>query len=102
MSWPVPVLFLTLTMLGSTFGQEGCGNCFQLNPGTIIGIVICDSIVTLMIAGVAFWISTKIQQKKYQERLRTAKNISPATESPYEELHGQRTDIYNDLNSFRN
>lgn len=102
MSWTVPVLFLTLTMLGSTLGQEGCGNCFQLNTGTIIGIVICDSIITLLIAGMAFWISNKIQNKKYQERLRNLKIISPANESTYEELQGQRTDIYNDLNSLRN
>lgn len=102
MSGKLPVFIMTLTMLGSAFGQQGCGNCFQLNTGTIVGIVICDSIITLMIAGVAFWISTKIQTKKYQERLRKLKNISPANESTYEELQGQRTDIYNDLNSFRN
>ncbi|XP_044138518.1 TYRO protein tyrosine kinase-binding protein [Bufo gargarizans] len=103
MSWPVPALFLSLMMFGTAFAQEvaGCGNCFQLNTVTIIGIVICDAIITLVIAGMAFWISTKIQKKKYQERLRKLKTLSPVNESPYEELHGQRVEVYNDLNSFR-
>ncbi|XP_066462514.1 B-cell receptor CD22-like [Eleutherodactylus coqui] len=84
----------------SALGQ-GCTNCFQISTGTIIGIVICDAIITLLIACMAFWIANKIQQKKYQERLKNLKNVPPANESPYEELQGQRMDIYNDLKSGR-
>ncbi|XP_075695184.1 TYRO protein tyrosine kinase-binding protein [Rhinoderma darwinii] len=102
MSWPVPILFLTVTIFGSALAQEGCGNCFQLNTGTIVGIVICDAIFTLMIAGLSFWISNKVQKKKYQERLKKLKKISSGNEATYAELHGQTADIYNDLNALRN
>ncbi|KAM3921838.1 TYRO protein tyrosine kinase-binding protein-like [Leptodactylus fuscus] len=98
---PVPILVLTFSIFGFALGQEGCGNCFQLNTGTIVGIVICDTVITLVIAGMAFWISNRIQKKKYQEKLNKLKNISPGNESTYEELHGQRVDIYNDLNAMR-
>ncbi|XP_077116325.1 TYRO protein tyrosine kinase-binding protein [Ranitomeya variabilis] len=103
MSAPVLVFFLSLTtILGSVLAQEGCGNCFQLNTGTIIGIVVCDALITLTIAGMAFWISNKIQKKKYQEKLKRMKDNSAANEATYEELRGHRVDIYNDLSAGRN
>ncbi|KAG8570003.1 hypothetical protein GDO81_014637 [Engystomops pustulosus] len=102
MSWKVPILFLSLTLFGSAFAQEACENCFQLSTGTIIGVVICDVIITLVITGMAFWISNRIQRKKYQERLKKMKNASAANEATYEDLRGQRHDIYNDLSAARN
>ncbi|XP_069803855.1 TYRO protein tyrosine kinase-binding protein [Dendropsophus ebraccatus] len=101
MTWPLPVICLTLLISSSALGQEACGSCFQLNTGTIIGIVICDSLITLVIAGMAFWISNRIQKKKFQDKLQKLKNTSPTNESAYEELHGQKLHVYNDLNSLR-
>ncbi|KAM4015047.1 TYRO protein tyrosine kinase-binding protein-like [Anomaloglossus baeobatrachus] len=102
MSATALIVFMSFTILSSAFAQEGCGNCFQLNTGTIIGIVVCDALITLIIASMAFWISTKIQKKKYQEKLKKLKTLPPTNDPTYEELHGQRVDIYNDLHAMRN
>ncbi|KAG9468677.1 hypothetical protein GDO78_022180 [Eleutherodactylus coqui] len=75
MSWRVHVLFLCLTIIG-------CTNCFQISTGTIIGIVICDAIITLLIACMAFWIANKIQQKKYQDGCQFRGGISRGISAP--------------------
>ncbi|XP_075047706.1 TYRO protein tyrosine kinase-binding protein-like [Mixophyes fleayi] len=96
---PISVLFLGLTIIGAALGQDGCGNCLQLNSGALIGIVVCDVIFTVLIAAMAFCVSSKIQKKKYQEKLDKQKNNTTENEPTYEHLHGQRMDIYNDLNT---
>ncbi|KAM8927866.1 TYRO protein tyrosine kinase-binding protein [Pelodytes ibericus] len=100
---PPYVLFLFLTTLGGVHGQDVCGDCLRLDSGAIIGIVICDVIITLLIALTVYCISSKIQKKKHEERKKASQKTElEENEQTYEELQGQRTDIYNDLGRARN
>ncbi|XP_068099330.1 TYRO protein tyrosine kinase-binding protein [Hyperolius riggenbachi] len=94
---PLPVLFLA--MLGIAAGQNGdCENCLRLDSGAIVGIVTCDVIITLVIAGLAFWASSKVQKKKYEAKL-LQKNSTVDNDHTYEHLRGQQMDIYTDIKS---
>ncbi|XP_063798274.1 TYRO protein tyrosine kinase-binding protein isoform X2 [Pseudophryne corroboree] len=99
--FPISIMVLGLSIIGAALGQEGCENCLQLNSGALIGIVICDIIFTMLIAAMAYCVSSKIQAKKYQEKLDKQKNNAPGNEPTYEQLHGQRNDIYNQLNTLQ-
>ncbi|CAH2318275.1 TYRO tyrosine kinase-binding -like [Pelobates cultripes] len=94
-------LLLLLTALGAAFGQDGCGDCLRLDSGAVIGIVICDVIITVLIALTAYIVSNKIQQRKQLERKTSKKNETETNDRTYEELRGQRLDIYNDMRSAR-
>ncbi|KAM5132621.1 TYRO protein tyrosine kinase-binding protein [Mantella aurantiaca] len=97
----IPLSIVLLTMLGFAVGQNDCGNCLHLDSGAVVGIVTCDVIITVLIAGMAFWMSSKVQKKKYEERLQQ-KNASENVDHTYEHLHGQHLDVYTDLNTLNN
>ncbi|CAI9614354.1 unnamed protein product, partial [Staurois parvus] len=87
---------------GFAAGQNDCGNCLHLDSGAVVGIVTCDVIIiTLLIAGMAFWVSNKVQKKKYDEKLQQ-KSVAENADHTYEHLRGQQTDIYTDINTINN
>ncbi|XP_018082065.1 TYRO protein tyrosine kinase-binding protein-like isoform X2 [Xenopus laevis] len=91
-----PLLILVLATLD-------CGSCFYLDTGAVIGIVICDVVITVLIALTAYYVSNKIHMKKEEERNTNSKKPdTQEAEPPYEELRNQRMDIYNDLNHSAN
>ncbi|KAM4652577.1 TYRO protein tyrosine kinase-binding protein [Discoglossus pictus] len=91
-------LLLVSAILGAALGQDECGNCLRLDTGAIVGIVICDVIITVLIALLAYYVSTKIQRSKLEERSKQNDGQEPT----YEELQGQRLDVYTDLSHRRN
>lgn len=97
----IPSTVLLLAMLGFAVGQNDCGNCLHLNSGTVVGIVTCDVIITVLIAGMAFWVSSKVQKKRYDAQMQE-KNATETTDHTYEHLRGQQMDVYNDINTIKN
>lgn len=93
-SIPLPVLLLT--MLGFAAGQNDCGYCLHLDSGAVLGIVTCDVIITVLIAGMAFWVSHKVQKKRYEDKLQQQRNASD-NEHTYAHLQGQQMDLYTDI-----
>ncbi|XP_072282325.1 uncharacterized protein [Pyxicephalus adspersus] len=85
MSRQIPLSILLLTVLALAVGQNDCGNCLHLDSGAVIGIVTCDVVITVLIAGMAFWISSKVQKKKYDDKLQQ-KN-SADNDHTYENIH---------------
>ncbi|XP_018082255.1 transmembrane immune signaling adaptor TYROBP S homeolog isoform X1 [Xenopus laevis] len=80
-----------------------CGSCFHLDTGAVIGIIICDVVITVIIALIAYYVSNKIQMKKEEERKRNSQKPDPQEAEPaYEELRDHRMDIYNDLSRSAN
>ncbi|XP_070620226.1 TYRO protein tyrosine kinase-binding protein [Erythrolamprus reginae] len=85
------LLGLAWSQLGAAQSANDCGHCFQINPGTIAGVVLGDLFLTLLIAlGVYYVVSCIYKQQ-------ATGSDKAQHESPYEELQGQRTDIYSDL-----
>ncbi|XP_066540061.1 TYRO protein tyrosine kinase-binding protein [Hoplias malabaricus] len=107
--------FMALGLFGSAAAHQDCGSCYQINMGMVIGIIVCDLIITLLIAISVYCFATR-QKKK--SRLHTRSNsCDPGkgklrqsssrpkeveiTESPYQELYGVQSDVYNDLRQYR-
>ncbi|XP_058052278.1 TYRO protein tyrosine kinase-binding protein [Ahaetulla prasina] len=88
----LPILLgLTWPQLGAAQGANDCGHCFRIDPGTIAGVVLGDLFLTLLIAlGVYYVVSCIYKQQ-------ATSSDKAQHESPYEELQGQRMDIYSDL-----
>ncbi|KAG8431274.1 hypothetical protein GDO86_019131 [Hymenochirus boettgeri] len=57
-------LILIVSAIGLVQGQNACGNCIPLDTVTITVIVICDIILTILIALTTYFIANKIQRKK--------------------------------------
>ncbi|XP_039181701.1 TYRO protein tyrosine kinase-binding protein isoform X1 [Crotalus tigris] len=89
----LPILLgLTWPQLGAAQVANDCGHCYKIDPGTIAGVVLGDLFLTLLIAlGVYYVVSCIYKQQA------TSKADKAQHESPYEELQGQRMDIYSDL-----
>uniref|UniRef100_A0A8C5QY29 TYRO protein tyrosine kinase-binding protein n=1 Tax=Leptobrachium leishanense TaxID=445787 RepID=A0A8C5QY29_9ANUR len=95
-------LILLSAALGAALGQDGCGDCIRLDSGAITGIVICDIIITILIALTAYFVSSKIQRRKQIERNKCQKSEMQTNDRTYEELQGPRTDVYNELGNLQN
>uniref|UniRef100_A0A803J7L6 TYRO protein tyrosine kinase-binding protein n=1 Tax=Xenopus tropicalis TaxID=8364 RepID=A0A803J7L6_XENTR len=93
----------SLSLLILLLATLDCGGCFHLDSGAIIGIVICDVIITVLIALTAYYVSNRIQMRKEEERKKNSpKPDTQEAEPAYEELRDHRMDIYNDLSRSAN
>ncbi|XP_061452480.1 TYRO protein tyrosine kinase-binding protein isoform X2 [Rhineura floridana] len=90
------LLGLAWVQLGVTQAQKDCGNCYQLSPGVIAGVVLGDLLLTLLIALAVYYVAGCIYQR---QSTNSADLKKPPQESQYEELQGHRMDIYSDLKS---
>ncbi|EDM07764.1 Tyro protein tyrosine kinase binding protein, isoform CRA_a [Rattus norvegicus] len=120
----LPVL-LTVGGLSPVQAQSdnypGC-ECSSVSPGVLAGIVLGDLVLTLLIALAVYSlgrlvsrgrgtadVSTKVRRWNQipgsgvtsDPATRTRKQHMAETESPYQELQGQRPEVYSDLNTQR-
>ncbi|XP_053124187.1 TYRO protein tyrosine kinase-binding protein [Hemicordylus capensis] len=76
--------------------QKDCSQCYQLNAGTIAGVVIGDLLLTLLIALAVYYMASCIYQRQNASS-GGGSSTKAELESPYQELQGARMDIYSDL-----
>ncbi|XP_006098703.1 TYRO protein tyrosine kinase-binding protein isoform X4 [Myotis yumanensis] len=88
------LLFLPLLL---TVGE--C-NCSAVSPGVLAGIVLGDLVLTLLIALAVYSLGRLVPRGRGAVEV-TRKQRITETESPYQELQGQRSDVYSDLNTQR-
>ncbi|XP_025055975.1 TYRO protein tyrosine kinase-binding protein isoform X3 [Alligator sinensis] len=73
----------------------GCGGCPALGGGALAGLVLGDLVLTLLIALAVYCLATRCRLPSSSGDVK--KPCAPEVESPYQELQGQRTEIYSDL-----
>uniref|UniRef100_A0A9L0JRZ4 TYRO protein tyrosine kinase-binding protein n=1 Tax=Equus asinus TaxID=9793 RepID=A0A9L0JRZ4_EQUAS len=78
-------------------------NCSVVSPGVLAAIVLGDLVLTLLIALAVYSLGRLVPQGKGKGAVEavTRKQRITETESPYQELQGQRSDVYSDLNTQR-
>ncbi|XP_067411472.1 TYRO protein tyrosine kinase-binding protein-like [Emydura macquarii macquarii] len=94
------LLGLAWTLLGSVNAQRDCTGCPNLSGGLIAGLVLGDLLLTLLIAVAVYFLASKIHRQRgalSSAQGNVKKPHIPELESPYQELQGQRSDIYSDL-----
>ncbi|XP_039105536.1 TYRO protein tyrosine kinase-binding protein isoform X1 [Hyaena hyaena] len=96
------LLPLLLTVGGFTpaQAQNEC-NCSVVSPGVLAGIVLGDLVLTLLIALAVYSLGRLFPRGRGTVEAVTRKQRISETESPYQELQGQRSDVYSDLNTQR-
>ncbi|CAK7302280.1 TYRO protein tyrosine kinase-binding protein [Vulpes lagopus] len=98
------LLFLPLLLNMGGFSpiqaQDGC-NCPVVSPGVLAGIVLGDLVLTLLIALAVYSLGRMFPRGRGAVEAVTRKQRITETESPYQELQGQRSDVYSDLNTQR-
>nr|XP_027797157.1 TYRO protein tyrosine kinase-binding protein isoform X2 [Marmota flaviventris] len=75
-------------------------NCSPVSPGVLAGIVLGDLVLTLLIA-LAVYSLGRLVPRGRGIAAGTQKQHITEMESPYQELQGQRSDVYSDLNTQR-
>ncbi|XP_066426868.1 TYRO protein tyrosine kinase-binding protein [Molothrus aeneus] len=82
-------LVLLLLASGLATAERDCSGCL-LGPGPITALVVGDIILTLLIAGGAYWLAGRGHRAP-------PKPHPPEQDSHYQELQGARGDIYSEL-----
>ncbi|XP_065755533.1 TYRO protein tyrosine kinase-binding protein isoform X4 [Phocoena phocoena] len=75
-------------------------SCSSVSPGMLAGIVLGDLVLTLLIALAMYSLGRLVPRGRGPTEV-TGKQHITETESPYQELQGQRTDVYSNLNTQR-
>ncbi|XP_072317142.1 TYRO protein tyrosine kinase-binding protein [Eucyclogobius newberryi] len=95
------------SIFGSTDEQQECAACYHINMAVVIGIVLCDILLTILITvSVIVLVRSHNRQREFHDaRMVTSsesKEMSAeVTESPYQELQGAQSDVYSELDHFR-
>ncbi|XP_062033031.1 TYRO protein tyrosine kinase-binding protein [Lepus europaeus] len=92
-------LLLTVGGLSPVQAQSEC-TCSSLSAGALAGIVLADLVLTLLIALAVYSLGRLVPRGRGAVDV-TRKQRITETESPYQELQGQRSDVYSDLNTQR-
>nr|XP_008967387.2 TYRO protein tyrosine kinase-binding protein isoform X3 [Pan paniscus] len=79
--------------------QSDC-SCSTVSPGVLAGIVMGDLVLTVLIALAVYFLGRLVHRGRGAAEA-TRKQRITETESPYQELQGQRSDVYSDLNMQR-
>nr|XP_045011050.1 TYRO protein tyrosine kinase-binding protein [Jaculus jaculus] len=90
---------LTVGGLSPVQAQSEC-SCSPVSPGVLAGIVLGDLVLTLLIALAVYSLGRLVPHRPGAAE-GTRKQRITETESPYQELQGQRPDVYSDLNTQR-
>ncbi|CAK6436970.1 unnamed protein product [Pipistrellus nathusii] len=93
-------LLLTVGGLSPVQSQSDC-NCSVVSPGVLAGIVLGDLVLTLLIALAVYSLGRLVPRGRGVVEAVNRKQRITETESPYQELQGQRSDVYSDLNTQR-
>eukprot|EP00069_Balaena_mysticetus_P008292 bmy_05913T0 len=91
---------LTVGGLSLVQAHTDC-NCPSVSPGVLAGIVLGDLALTLFIALAVYSLGRLVPRGRGPTEAVTPKQRITETESPYQELQGQRTDVYSNLNTRR-
>ncbi|XP_037373916.1 TYRO protein tyrosine kinase-binding protein [Talpa occidentalis] len=89
-------LLLTLADLSPVQAMQEC-KCSAVSPGVLAGIVLGDLVLTLLIALAVYSLGRLVPRRRAASEV-SRKQRMAETESPYQELQGQRSDVYSDLN----
>ncbi|NXB86811.1 TYOBP protein, partial [Vidua chalybeata] len=73
-----------------------CSGCLP-GPGPIAALVAADVILTLLIAGGAYWLAGRGRPGGRGQRGGPRPTRPPEQDSPYQELQGVRGDVYSVL-----
>ncbi|XP_055067290.2 TYRO protein tyrosine kinase-binding protein [Misgurnus anguillicaudatus] len=109
------VLVTALFVSSANFveANQDCSSCYHLDIGVAIGIITCDIFLTLFIAlSVYCYVSHKKRSCSHAQArcCGSTKSTTHQTsmrpkmievESPYQELYGVQSDIYDDLQQYR-
>uniref|UniRef100_A0A8C3VPT1 TYRO protein tyrosine kinase-binding protein n=1 Tax=Catagonus wagneri TaxID=51154 RepID=A0A8C3VPT1_9CETA len=76
-------------------------SCSAVSPGILAGIVLGDLVLTLLIALAVYSLGRLVPRGQGTMDAVTRKQHIAETESAYQELQGQRLDVYSDLNTQR-
>nr|XP_033770443.1 TYRO protein tyrosine kinase-binding protein-like [Geotrypetes seraphini] len=61
----LPAVVLLLLSIGAGFAEQvNCGNCYEINPGMLVGVVIGDVVLTVIIILVVYFCAKKKSQLK--------------------------------------
>ncbi|XP_025770370.1 TYRO protein tyrosine kinase-binding protein isoform X1 [Herpailurus yagouaroundi] len=93
-------LLLTVGGFSPAQAQNEC-NCSVVSPGVLAGIVLGDLVLTLLISLAVYSLGRLFPRGRGAVDAVTRKQRITETESPYQELQGQRSDVYSDLNTQR-
>ncbi|XP_055001896.1 TYRO protein tyrosine kinase-binding protein [Sorex araneus] len=98
------LLLLTLADISPVQAQggpvaQGC-SCSSLSPGVLAGIVLGDLVLTLLISLAVYALGRLVPRGRGNSEVPRKQRMAE-TESPYQELQGQRSDVYSDLNTQR-
>ncbi|XP_022442171.1 TYRO protein tyrosine kinase-binding protein isoform X3 [Delphinapterus leucas] len=91
---------LTVGGLSLVQAHADC-SCSSVSPGMLAGIVLWDLVLTLLIALAMYSLGRLVPRGRGPTEAVTRKQHITETESPYQELQGQRTDVYSNLNTQR-
>ncbi|XP_058684385.1 TYRO protein tyrosine kinase-binding protein-like [Poecile atricapillus] len=86
---PPGTLGLVLLLLGAATAEGECSGCLP-GPGPIAALVAADVIMTLLIAGGAYWLAGRGRRAPPKPR-------PPEPDPHYQELQGARGDLYSEL-----
>ncbi|XP_059940997.1 TYRO protein tyrosine kinase-binding protein [Mesoplodon densirostris] len=76
-------------------------SCSSVSPGVLAGIVLGDLVLTLLIALAVYSLGRLVPRGRGPTEAVTRKQRITEIESPYQELQGQRTDVYSNLSTQR-
>ncbi|XP_028921193.1 TYRO protein tyrosine kinase-binding protein-like [Ornithorhynchus anatinus] len=93
-------------MFGNVRGQSqnACSGCYPVTPGVLAGIILGDLTLTLLIALAVYYLARMVSRPQGAAGAAgdaSRKQRTTETESHYQELQGQRSDVYSDLNTQR-
>uniref|UniRef100_A0A4X1TGY3 TYRO protein tyrosine kinase-binding protein n=1 Tax=Sus scrofa TaxID=9823 RepID=A0A4X1TGY3_PIG len=94
----LPLLWLWVVSWGPLTLPE-C-SCSAVSPGILAGIVLGDLVLTLLIALAVYSLGRLVPRTRGAVDVTRKQHIAE-TESAYQELQGQRSDVYSDLNTQR-
>ncbi|XP_061808805.1 TYRO protein tyrosine kinase-binding protein [Nerophis lumbriciformis] len=79
-----------------------CASCYLISMQSVVGIIACDIILTVLIA-ISIFCFVTLYKRKAEQNVGSSANEKTAesTESPYQELHGVQSDVYSELQDFR-
>ncbi|XP_047646072.1 TYRO protein tyrosine kinase-binding protein isoform X2 [Phacochoerus africanus] len=92
-------LLLAVGGLSLVQAQREC-SCSTVSPGILAGIVLGDLVLTLLIALAVYSLGRLVPRTRGAADVTRKQHIAE-TESAYQELQGQRSDVYSDLNTQR-
>ncbi|XP_058902222.1 TYRO protein tyrosine kinase-binding protein isoform X2 [Kogia breviceps] len=90
---------LTVGGLSLVQAHADC-SCSSVSPSVLAGIVLGDLVLTLLIALAVYSLGRLVPRGRGPTEVARKQHITE-TESPYQELQGQRTDVYSNLNTQR-